>query len=154
MNPRIVVPYDFGPASSKALAWVADLQRSVGGCPVHVIQVVHPMPPVVSPEMGELPALSQIEVADLADVLKRAVLEIGITANTEVILAPNVGDAILETASRVKADLIAMGTHGRGGISRFVLGSVAEHVVRHAPCPVLTVRDTPAEAAQAEPQES
>lgn len=49
---------------------------------------------------------------------------------------------ILKAAAEYPADLIVMGTHGRGGLSRLVLGSVAETVLRHAPCPVLTVRAT------------
>ena len=51
-------------------------------------------------------------------------------------------DVVLEHASAIGADLIAMGTHGRSGIGRAVLGSTAEHVVATAPCPVLTVRRT------------
>jgi len=49
-------------------------------------------------------------------------------------------DSILEAVRLTDADLIVMGTHGRRGVSRLVLGSVAEDVVRRAPCPVLTVR--------------
>jgi len=47
---------------------------------------------------------------------------------------------ILQTAQEVGADLIVMGTHGRTGLRRLLMGSVAEHVVRKAACPVLTVR--------------
>lgn len=50
------------------------------------------------------------------------------------------GPAIVAYATRVGADLIAMTSHGRGGIARAVLGSVSDHVVRHAPCPVLLER--------------
>jgi hypothetical protein len=60
------------------------------------------------------------------------------------------GSQILEVAKREAADLIVMGTHGRAGARRLVLGSVAENVVRLAPCPVLTVRSTP--SAQAPPR--
>jgi nucleotide-binding universal stress UspA family protein len=49
-------------------------------------------------------------------------------------------DGILEAARAVRADLIVMGTHGRTGIARLLLGSVAEAVLRRATCPVLTVR--------------
>ncbi len=49
-------------------------------------------------------------------------------------------DVILDVAERLKADLIVMGTHGRKGIARFLLGSVAEKVLRRAACPVLSVR--------------
>jgi len=47
---------------------------------------------------------------------------------------------IEETAAEIGADLIVMGTHGRRGVSRLLLGSVAESVARTAPCPVLLVR--------------
>ena len=47
---------------------------------------------------------------------------------------------IVELASEERADLIILGTHGRGGVTRALLGSVADRVIRTAPCPVLTVR--------------
>jgi nucleotide-binding universal stress UspA family protein len=53
--------------------------------------------------------------------------------------APDV-QAILDAAAELKADLIVMGTHGRTGFRRLVLGSVTEEVLRKAPCPVLTVK--------------
>jgi nucleotide-binding universal stress UspA family protein len=49
---------------------------------------------------------------------------------------------IAEEAATTGSDLIVMGTHGRGGVAHFVLGSVAERVLRTAPCPVLTVRES------------
>ena len=58
------------------------------------------------------------------------------------------GVEVLQAAKRLGADLIVMATHGRKGLRRFVVGSVAEHVVREASCPVLTVtpKVTPANA--------
>ncbi len=59
-------------------------------------------------------------------------------------------EAIVETAAEMHADLIVIGTHGRTGLSRLVIGSVAERVVRLAPCPVLTMKPAVApEAARA-----
>jgi nucleotide-binding universal stress UspA family protein len=52
----------------------------------------------------------------------------------------NLAEAIVEHARRTAADFIVMGTHGRTGVDRALMGSVAEHVVRTAACPVLTVR--------------
>jgi nucleotide-binding universal stress UspA family protein len=49
---------------------------------------------------------------------------------------------IVGAVTRERADLIVIGTHGRGGLDRALLGSVADRVIRLAPCPVLTVRDT------------
>jgi nucleotide-binding universal stress UspA family protein len=50
------------------------------------------------------------------------------------------GDMIVEAAEAEHADMVVVGSHGRGAVGRFFLGSVSEHVVRHAPCPVLVVR--------------
>ena len=50
------------------------------------------------------------------------------------------GDMIVEAAQSERADMVLVGSHGRGAVGRFFLGSVSEHVVRHAPCPVLVVR--------------
>jgi nucleotide-binding universal stress UspA family protein len=55
-------------------------------------------------------------------------------------LAGDPADAIIRTVESDGADMIVMGTHGRRGISRLLMGSVAEAVVRRAPCPVLTVK--------------
>ncbi len=57
---------------------------------------------------------------------------------------------ILRAAQAVKADLIVMGSHGRTGLSRLLMGSVAEQIVRKAPCPVLTVRTPALQAESAE----
>lgn len=50
------------------------------------------------------------------------------------------GNMIVEAAEAEHADMVLVGSHGRGAVGRFFLGSVSEHVVRHAPCPVLVVR--------------
>ena len=50
------------------------------------------------------------------------------------------GDMIVEAAEAEQADMVLVGSHGRGAVGRFFIGSVSEHVVRHAPCPVLVVR--------------
>jgi nucleotide-binding universal stress UspA family protein len=68
----------------------------------------------------------------------------------EVIFRPGpVARAILDAAAEVHADMIVMGTHGREGLSRFLLGSVAEEVIRHADAPVLTVRSHHHEGCEA-----
>ena len=58
-------------------------------------------------------------------------------------------EAILEGAEDFLTDLVVLATHGRTGIKRLVIGSVAEKIVRHSPCPVLTVKPHPAEGADA-----
>jgi nucleotide-binding universal stress UspA family protein len=61
------------------------------------------------------------------------------------------GDAIAQLASDIEADLVVVGTHGHRGLERLLLGSVAENVVRLAPCPVLVVRPVGAIAAANNP---
>jgi len=138
MQLRVLVAYDFGPACAKALAWAADLKATVGGPPVHVVHVVNPTPPLAPPDV--MPVLSAQDVAGIADSLRREVHDVDAEATTEVVLEASTGEAVLAAARRLGANLIVMGTHGRGGIPRLVLGSVAEQVVRHASCPVVTVR--------------
>ena len=79
---------------------------------------------------------------DVAQRLERADVKL----ETHVIEASNLASAICEMASKLAANLIVMGTHGRTGIAHVFLGSVAERTLRDAPCPVLTVR------AAAQPQ--
>jgi nucleotide-binding universal stress UspA family protein len=61
--------------------------------------------------------------------------------------ADKVSDEILRVAGETASDVIVLGTHGRTGLGRLLLGSVAEQVVRAAPCPVLTVKATAADPA-------
>jgi len=69
-------------------------------------------------------------------------------ATVEAIVGTPAG-SIVEYAAGHDIDLVVMGTHGRGGVSHLLMGSVAERVVRTAPCPVLTVRQAHAAAAKA-----
>lgn len=57
-------------------------------------------------------------------------------------------EEIVKIANEERVDVIALGTHGRGGMSRLLMGSVADRVIRLAPCPVLTVRETKSEAGR------
>ena len=59
------------------------------------------------------------------------------------------GDRIVEAAAAEAADLIVVGSHGRGSVGRFLIGSVSDHIVRHASCPVMVVRGAPGESTQA-----
>jgi nucleotide-binding universal stress UspA family protein len=64
----------------------------------------------------------------------------GFNATTDVVFGP-IAPTIVERAAQIGADLIVMGTHGRGGVAHLLMGSVAERVVRTAGCPVLTTRE-------------
>jgi nucleotide-binding universal stress UspA family protein len=155
MYRRIVVPLDGSALAERALPQAQELAR-LGGAPLHLVRVV------------DLTRLEQygayglaLEYGGLATVLDdeagtaRAYLDgvakrssaARVTATTEV----RRGLAARELVAAVRpGDLVVMATHGRGGLSRWLLGSVAEDVVRQAPVPVLLVR-TGTEPAAAEP---
>jgi universal stress protein A len=97
------------------------------------------------PESVYYPDLARMEREILADAEKRAAEFVAkkgtsaVSVETRVVL----GDAVWEICQAVRreqADLIVIGSHGRTGLSHVFLGSVAERVVRHAPCPVLVAR--------------
>jgi nucleotide-binding universal stress UspA family protein len=71
----------------------------------------------------------------------------GLTAQWDVVADERPADVIVDRAGAPGVALIAMATHGRTGLARVALGSVAAHVVRHAPCPVLLTRPTPSQLA-------
>lgn len=143
MIPKmILVPIDFSPTSEYALDYACLLAVEVGA----KIQLVHAIGATVS----ELDAvLSDSMIASLREGAQARLEKL---AKTKHELAPIVKvnvvsgeprDAILEASKRCEADLIVIGSHGRRGLSRLVLGSVAEAVVRRAECPVLVVRGLP-----------
>jgi nucleotide-binding universal stress UspA family protein len=77
---------------------------------------------------------------DTLDARAAAIRETGVVARGTIVDGV-AHEAIVTEAGRMGADLIVMGTHGRGGLARFLLGSVADRVIRLAPCPVLSVRE-------------
>jgi len=65
--------------------------------------------------------------------------ELGVTVDF-LVWEGDPGQSIVDAAVAEQADMIVVGSHGRGAVGRFLIGSVSDHVVRHAPCPVLVVR--------------
>jgi nucleotide-binding universal stress UspA family protein len=94
--------------------------------------------PVLTAE--EEAKLQAEELAHAHDELARTAAALPRKGVTAVIEAGDPADVICRTAERLGADVIVVGSHGRTGLGRLLLGSVSEHVVRHAPCPVLVVR--------------
>jgi len=143
MLPKhILVPTDLSDPAEEALDYACELAQTFGAT-VHLLHVIG-IPTLGVPELGvamtstvidSMIRENQTELEELAD-RKRHLAPFG-----QILL--RTGDArhlIDQTAKELGADLIVMGTHGRRGFSRALLGSVAETVVRTAPCPVLTVR--------------
>ena len=142
---RVLVPLDFSEESDAALEYAAGLAERVGAS-LHLLHVYED-PMMTS---GALAADMYVPISDdlretlLADARTRLVerankLPDRVHPTTDVYTGP-VASAITAFANEQHIDLIVMGTHGRGGMAHLLLGSVAERVVRTAPCPVLTVR--------------
>ena len=142
MLPKhILVPTDLSEGAEQALAYACELARTVGA-QIHLLNVVG-IPALGVPELGLSVTSAMIDdlvVDNQAAIDQLARTKCGSRAGQVMVRAGNARDVINETAKELGVDLIVMGTHGRRGISRALLGSVAETVVRSAPCAVLTVR--------------
>jgi universal stress protein A len=147
MMKRILIPVDFSEPSLKALDYATKLARHRRPKPQLI--VLHVVEPVYYPVAGEMYGVGldlgsvydEIERAARAQVarLTTSLRRRGATARGLICLG-TAAQAIVETAKKLKADLIVLSTHGRTGLSHVVMGSVAERVVRTAPCAVMTVR--------------
>ena len=133
----ILHPTDFSDRSENALHFAAALARDYGARLV----VVHVMPrPIVAFGEGVVPPDPADTLAEAQEQLDRLVVPGGVPpADRRLMESDDAAGTILHAARDLPADLIVLGTHGRSGVARVLLGSVAEQVVRRAPCPVLTV---------------
>jgi nucleotide-binding universal stress UspA family protein len=142
MLPKhILVPTDLSEGAERGLEYASELAHLLGS-QIHLLNVIS-IPALGVPELGVALTASMIDelVVSNQDALDR-LARTHCTANLGQVMV-RTGDArdvINQTATELGIDLIVMGTHGRRGLSRALLGSVAENVVRTAPCAVLTVR--------------
>ena len=150
MFTRILVPTDFSPPSDAALEY-ARVVASRFGASLHLLHVVDDpyhtgyATEVFVPEVeGLRDELLAYGIAIQEDCLQPSDRRELRATTAAVIGTP--AQSIVAYAGAHDIDLIVMGTHGRGGMSHLLMGSVAEQVVRTAPCPVFTVRQTPAVA--------
>jgi nucleotide-binding universal stress UspA family protein len=139
---KILVPTDFSAHAEAAAEWAVDLAEKFGA-EVTLVHV-YDYPTYVLPDGALLPAADVIgnlmaDIQDRFDRLKAKFAERGVALRTETRQGVPLPE-IVKLARESGTDLIVMGTHGRTGIQHFLIGSVAEKVVRKAPCPVLTVR--------------
>ena len=137
---RILIPVDGSAQSAHAAATGRDLAQALGA-EIATVYVVEP-PVSYSGEIG-IPPEELLEVADRDDRAALAELRRNVRLPEEARHFVRVGhpaDVIGKVAAEWPADLIVIGSHGLGGLGRALLGSVADAVVRHAPCPVLVVR--------------
>ncbi len=140
---KILVGVDFSPHSAVAIKYAAALANSFGADVVlcHAVDaggLISQLPP-----MGEgyiPPNLTQLQIEQSRAECERLLKEAGITRGSVLVVAGVPFVELVRTAREQNADLIVVGTHGRGALAHALIGSVAERVVRKAPCPVLTVR--------------
>jgi len=138
----ILCPVDFGPPSANALVFAVDLAESLGAR-VHVISIFQ-LPIVGFPDgvlVASAEAASRL-IETTEKTLERA-CEAYKERNVALTRHLEQGDpqeVIVAVAKSIRADLIVMGTHGRHGLARALIGSVAESVLRSAEVPVVTVR--------------
>lgn len=141
----ILHPTDFPPASRPAFQKAVELAKKHRAT-VALVHVMAPMIPAgnlyVAPRTYDEWAAAATESArqTMGKLLKQA-RAAGVKAKS-IVLVGVPADVIVRAARTRRADLIVMGTHGRSGLSRVLLGSVASRVIAAAPCPVLTVRGT------------
>lgn len=143
----ILLPTDGSECSAKATAYALSFAKQYGGRVValHVIdQRWEEQTRIVFAEVGQdltqkIRAGYEEEARRILRIVTDAAALAGVPAETRVLTGIPSED-IVRLARELPADLIIMGTHGRAGMSHLLLGSVAEKVVRRAPCPVLTVR--------------
>src|SRR6266478_3213395 len=154
MFKKILVGTDFSEASDEARRVAIELARRLGA-ELEIVHVEEPLPAYAFAEgaLLDLPRLQE-EVRTWAERqledLARGARASGVSTTTAVLLGVP-ANTIVEAARTERADLIVVGTHGRTGLERVLLGSVAERVVRNAPCAVLTVRQTPDATQGAKP---
>jgi nucleotide-binding universal stress UspA family protein len=138
----ILVPSDFSECSDAALRYGLELARRFDAR-LHILHVVQD--PLTQPWAAEgfsAPLFDMVEKWQNEAKARLATAVPAADANRVTIAATIAWPfaEILRYAEEQEVDLIVMGTHGRGGVTHMLLGSIAEKVVRRAPCPVLTVR--------------
>jgi nucleotide-binding universal stress UspA family protein len=138
-GPTVLVAFDASPPARRALSWAGAYVRRCHG-KVVVVQVVEPG--LLIPRDPRLPddlredQRYAIERA-LSDEIKGLAREHGIEPEVELVPSNATADAILDAAHRHHAQLVCMGTRGQGALTRLVLGSVADRVLRRSEIPVV-----------------
>jgi len=141
---HILVPYDFSAYSQRAFAWAVHFARQ-WQCPIdllHVVPLVTSASPLLTSGAFNLVNIQENLQADAEASLSQMVAGADthpVDVRPQVLIGEPFHE-ICRVAEASKCDLVVMGSHGRTGLSHVFLGSVAERVVRHAPCPVLVVR--------------
>jgi nucleotide-binding universal stress UspA family protein len=140
---NILFPTDFSEGSAQALQYAVDMSKRYGA----KLYVVHVIYDIAKATGWYVPHVSMDEMyKDIQEGAKKELERFGVeelagVKNVERRVITGVPhEEIINFVGANKIDLVIMGTHGRKGIDKILFGSTAAQVVRHAPCPVLTVR--------------
>ncbi len=152
MYKKILVPLDGSELAEQVLPQVSQLAGCMGAEIVllrvpsePVYDLIVPNPDVAIEMHQDMETGAQVYLDEIASELRA----MDLNATTLVVWGAPVQDTIVQVASQIGADLIAMSTHGRSGLARLVIGSVADNVAHHARVPVLLIRPENARAANA-----
>jgi universal stress protein A len=137
---KILVPIDFSESCRRALRYGETFARQFNS-EITLLHVIEPMPPLPDPV-----AVASVSIVRLHKEAERQLAgwrrKIAVTIPVKSrIGAGTPYREIVSAADDSNIDLIILGTHGRTGLAHFLMGSTAERVVRHAPCPVMVVRE-------------
>jgi nucleotide-binding universal stress UspA family protein len=148
MNPliqKIILATDFSEASREAVRYARWITRSLAA-DLKILHVFEPSGWMVPSPYYYTPGFEEWVQASIEqtrqkgkEALEALAESFGINAET-IFIEGDTGKEIIQAAVRHNTDLLILGTHGYTGWNHLSLGSIAEYVVRHAPCPVLTIR--------------
>jgi nucleotide-binding universal stress UspA family protein len=141
---KILCPVDFSEPSLSGLAASVELAGRFGASidVLYVLPILPPQPidPNYSFQVPEYEILLQQDAENRLAALVKETIPEGITSSSSVVHG-SAGKEIVKYAEEAKVDLIVIASHGHSGWHHLVMGSVAEKVVRHSPCPVFIVRE-------------
>ncbi len=145
MYKHILLPVDGSDSARKAAQQAAGLARAFGS-QVTAIYVIDPYPFTglgsdFAYGQAEYLSAATTEAKEATEAVQAILSQAGVPVRTQVVEAHAVWRGILDTAKTVGVDLIVMGSHGRRGLDKIVLGSVAQRVLAHAHLSVFVVRD-------------
>jgi nucleotide-binding universal stress UspA family protein len=142
---NILVPIDFSERSIRAIATAKSLAQRFQST-VHLLNIQEPFYPVMFYGTGAPVAIAPFETGEelrksAAERLKALAKENGLTGRCEAVMGTPVFNEICAIAKQITTDLIVTPTHGRTGLKHVFLGSTAERLVQHSPCPVFVSRE-------------
>jgi len=141
---KILIPVDFSQPSKKAIAWAFEYAQKVPA-QLHVLHVVEKHlqfsdlsagMDTLKSELEEIRTEAESQLSQLASTQRQSVGQV-----RQHVATGKPADEIVRVATELGVDMIVMGTHGLTGVERVIIGSVAEKVVRRAPCTVVTVKN-------------